>query len=190
MIFEILAHTPKWVFGLLIFLVILGLQQAKDRTVRKYLILPLPIGMIFLSYFGVSSSFGLSLTPIGLWFLSLVGVAFLVTKYFPAKGVEFNSETDKFNITGSWIPFLLMMAIFFIKYLVGVLDALQPTIVSNPVFVIACSLIYGAFSGIFVARALSTIHWKGTVSKAFYRNIKNINKDELRSTSLYLTIIK
>ncbi|NMM41697.1 DUF6622 family protein [Pseudoalteromonas arctica] len=156
MIIEILAHTPKWVFGLFIFLAVLGFQQSKERTVKKYLILPLPIGMVFLSYFGVSSSFGLSLTPIGLWFFALACVAILVAKYLPVKDVQFNVETESFNITGSWIPFVLMMAIFFTKYFVGVLNALQPTVVSNPVFIIVCSLIYGAFSGVFVARAIST----------------------------------
>jgi len=144
------------VFGLFIFLVALGFQQSKERTVKKYLILPLPIGMVFLSYFGVSSSFGLSLTPIGLWFLSLACVAILVAKYLPVKNAQFNSETESFSIAGSWIPVVLMMAIFFIKYFIGVLNALQPTIVSNPVFIIVCSLIYGAFSGFFAARAIST----------------------------------
>ncbi|MES2824360.1 MAG: DUF6622 family protein [Pseudomonadota bacterium] len=152
---EIVTHTPKWVFGLLIVLVVLGIQQSKDRTVKKFLILPLPIGMTLLSYFGVSSSFGLSLIAIGLWFLALAGAAFLGAKYFPVKDVHFNSETERFHITGSWVPFGLMMAIFFTKYLVGVLNALQPSIVENSIFIIVCSLIYGTFSGIFAARAIS-----------------------------------
>ena len=43
---EILAHTPRWVFGLFIGLVVLGLQQSKVRnmTLQRLTLLPLEIG--------------------------------------------------------------------------------------------------------------------------------------------------
>jgi len=155
LIVEIVKHTPLWAFVLFVFLIILGLQQSKQRTVKKFLLLPLPIGMAFLSYYGVFSSFGLSPVSSGLWLFALVSVAYFSGKYFPAKGVEFSAEAGYINIPGSWVPLLLMMAIFFSKYLVAVLSALQPSIVLSAGFMIFCTLLYGAFSGVFVARAMS-----------------------------------
>ncbi|MCE2595721.1 hypothetical protein K6Y31_12950 [Motilimonas cestriensis] len=148
----------------MLFLIVLGIQQSKDRKVRKYLILPLPIGMALLSYLGVQSSFGLAWLPVGLWFLALVLIAYSVAKYFPVKKVQFNADLASFIIPGSWIPLVLMMAIFFTKYFVGVLNALQPTIVSDPTFIVVCSIIYGSFSGLFVARAFSM--WRAIDSVA------------------------
>jgi len=155
LIVEIVEHTPLWVFVLFVFLIILGLQQSKQRTVKKFLLLPLPIGMAFLSYYGVFSSFGLSPVSSGLWLFALVSVAYFSGKYFPAKGVEFSAEAGYINIPGSWVPLLLMMAIFFSKYLVAVLSALQPSMLLSAGFMIFCTLLYGAFSGVFVARAMS-----------------------------------
>ncbi|MCJ8337328.1 MAG: hypothetical protein MJK10_02560 [Pseudomonadales bacterium] len=155
MIIEILKHTPIWVFGLLVFLLILGLQQSRDRTVKKFLILPLPVGMVFLSYFGVFSSFGLSPISTGLWLAALVSIACLFAKCLPLKGVEFSTATARFSIPGSWVPLVLMMAIFFSKYLVAVLNALHPSLTMSSGFMILCCLVYGALSGVFVGRTVS-----------------------------------
>jgi len=48
----------------------------------------------------------------------------------------------------------LMMAIFFTKYAVGVIQARQLPLVREPVFIGAISLCYGLFSGVFPARAV------------------------------------
>lgn len=155
MIIEILKYTPKWVFGLLIFLIVLGVKQSNDRAVKKLMILPLPLGMVFLSFFGAYSSFGLAPMPIGLWFIALVGISYAVAEYFPVKGVSFDSAKESFFIPGSWLPLILMMVIFFTKYVVGILNALQPSIIVSTGFVIGCSLVYGIFSGLFAVRAIS-----------------------------------
>jgi hypothetical protein len=162
-IIEILKYTPKWVFGLLIFLIILGFKQSKDREVKKLMILPLPVGMAFLSFFGAYSSFGLVALPIGLWFIALAGISYVVAKYYPVKGVSYDLAKERFFIPGSWLPLQLMMAIFFTKYVVGILNALQPSIIVSTSFVISISLVYGIFSGIFAARAMSVwrvIRWE------------------------------
>ena len=90
-----------------------------------------------------------------LWFIALVGTSYAVAEYFPVKGASFDSNKESFFIAGSWLPLILMMAIFFTKYVVGILNALHPSIIVSTGFVISCSLIYGMFSGIFAARAIS-----------------------------------
>jgi len=152
---EILVHTPKWVFGLLGLLLFLGWQQSRDRTVKNYLIYMLPVGMLFLSYFGVSSSFGVLLAPIGLWILGLVLSAFIFSYMFVVSGVTYDTENSRYTVPGSWIPLGLMMAIFFTKYIVGVLSAVNPVLLEEPAVIYFCCLLYGVFSGVFVGRAVS-----------------------------------
>jgi hypothetical protein len=85
---EILVHTPIWVFGLLGFLLFLGWQQSKNRTVKKNIIFILPIGMLFLSYFGISSSFGVLLLPMSLWIFGVFLAAFVSYVFFPFAGLH------------------------------------------------------------------------------------------------------
>ncbi|WP_046004321.1 DUF6622 family protein [Pseudoalteromonas rubra] len=155
MIFEILKHTPRWLFGLFLFLIVLGFQQLKDRTVNKILIFPLPVGMIFMSYAGVRSSFGFSLGPVGLWFFGVASTTAFLASMFPVKGLKYHADVGKLLIPGSCFPLVFMMAIFFTKYIVGVMNVLAPTWVSNIYVIYLCSFVYGAFSGVFFARAVS-----------------------------------
>lgn len=152
---QILVHTPPWVFVLFIFLVFLGLQQSKDRSVMKIMPMLLPTGMVILSCVGVLSGFGLAIIPIGLWLVSLLVVAYVGATYFPVKGVTFNARKRRYFLKGSWVPFMLIMAIFFTKYLMGAVSALRPELMESQITAIVCSFVYGIFSGMFVARAIS-----------------------------------
>jgi len=49
---------------------------------------------------------------------------------------------------------MLMMGLFLIKYAVGVALALHPELRRQAAFGLAVPLLYGAFSGVFAARAL------------------------------------
>ena len=69
----------------------------------------------------------------------------------------------------SWKPrrrewVVLFMGIFFTKYAVGVSIGMQPALVHNMNFALAVSVSYGAFSGIFLARA--TVLWRLALGSA------------------------
>ncbi|WP_416306447.1 DUF6622 family protein [Neptunicella sp. SCSIO 80796] len=153
MLIEILTHTPLWVFGLFVLLIYLGWQQSRNRTVKSHVIFLLPIGMVALSYFGMLTSFGTAIMPMTLWLASLALTAIVLAKFFTAQGVNYDPTHGKYSINGSWIPLMLMMAIFFTKYTVGVLSALNPEMLHHQTFIVVCSVLYGGFSGIFIGRA-------------------------------------
>jgi hypothetical protein len=50
-----------------------------------------------------------------------------------------------------------MMAIFFARYAVAVVTAMQPALKADPGFAAAVGFAYGALSGAFLARALSIL---------------------------------
>lgn len=154
MFIEILSRTPLWVFFLFFVLLILGYVQSKNRTLSYGKVSTLPMAMIVLSFYGVISAFGVA--PIGLAFW-MVGVAIAVgfsIKHAAPKGVTFSARTRLFSIPGSWLPLALMMAIFFIKYMVGVVLARQLPMANEATFIGSIGFCYGFFSGIFLARAI------------------------------------
>jgi hypothetical protein len=154
---QILAHTPIWVFVLFVVLLVFGLLQTRSRAVKPLLAYFLPAGMIALSLAGVQSSFGIQALPVGSWATGVAMVTFIGVRFFPLKAVTYDSEKKHFLIPGGWLPFFVIMAIFFTKYAVAVMRGLDSPFVDRPAFAMALSLAYGCFSGYFAARAVSLV---------------------------------
>lgn len=154
LLIEILKRTPPWVFVLFFVLLALGYFQSKGRTVSRGKVSILPLAMIVLSFYGVLSAFGMA--PVGLAFWA-AGVAIAVgigVRLAAPQGVAFSAETQSFFVPGSWLPLAFMMAIFLIKYGVGVSLARRLPVASETAFVGSVSFCYGLLSGVFLARAI------------------------------------
>ena len=113
--------------------------------------------MIALSLAGVQSSFGLKLVPVVLWATGLVLVTIVGYKFFRDTRVSFDPNRNAFYIPGSWMPLIVIMAIFFTKYAVAVMAALKIEAASSTLFAVALSLAYGCFSGYFSSRAVNLL---------------------------------
>lgn len=147
----ILKGTPVWVFVLFFALIALGYFQSRDRTVGRSRVAITPAALIALSLYGVLSTFSF----FGLLFC-LAGAAMtagLGVRFGNQRNVSYSPETKSFFVPGSWIPLALMIAIFFTKYAVAVVQARQLPLVNQLAFIATASLCYGIFSGVFFARA-------------------------------------
>ena len=109
--------------------------------------------MIIFSFFGVYSAFGFTISNISFWTAGLLLPLIFGIKLAHPKLVNFSEEHNKLTIPGSWVPFILMMAIFFTKYFVGYSIARELAIVNEFMFVVTISILYGVFSGIFLSRS-------------------------------------
>jgi len=159
MLTEIISHTPTWVFILFFTLIFLGYRQSKTRTVNLRALLILPIAMTIFSIIGVKSAFDLHMLSIVAWLVGIT-LSFLVSIKIPLAKAKFLSEDNSFQIPGSWLPLILMMAIFWVKYIVAVLLAKELAVTETVSFVISVSFLYGSFSGIFAARAKGYLQTK------------------------------
>ena len=153
MLWQILTHTPRWVFLILFALVMLGWQQSRDRSRKPWVLLLVPAVMTLMSFGSLLSSFGAVVALQLLWLAALGLFAAAVGAYLPVKGLR--AEGKRIFIPGSWVPLILMLAIFFTKYAVGATKAMAPQLVDLPAFKLSLCVVYGAFSGIFVGRALA-----------------------------------
>ena len=154
---QILSHTPTWVFGLFLGLLVFGLLQARDRKVNRYAAYLLPVGMFALSLSGVQSSFGLAPVPVALWAAGLAGATLAGWRWFREPRVAFDAAGEAFLIPGSWMPLVVIMAIFFTKYVFAVMRALDLELARASWFTMVLSLAYGCFSGYFAARAVGLL---------------------------------
>ena len=163
----ILLATPTWVWALLAALVALGVSQslARSMTLRRATIVPAVL--VVLSAYGVMSTFGAQALAILAWAAGLavaVGVAGAAGAW---RGIAWSSREQRLQVPGSWWPMALIMALFAIKYGVGVTLAIQHGLVHDTVFASLVALAYGSFSGLSLSRGVAM--WKaarGGLSRA------------------------
>jgi predicted dienelactone hydrolase len=157
-ILEILLYTPIWVFALLAGLCVLGLMQARTRRVAVWLALLLPVAMLALSLTGVLLNIGVSLPTVSAWALGLGVACLLCLRIMNPGTARYDAESRKLIIAGSWLPLLMILSIFSVRYAIGVVRAMDFEIARDPNVQMAASLLLGAFSGFFVARGL--LFWR------------------------------
>ena len=154
MLLQIILHTPKWVFAVFVLLVWLGARQLLSGSVSLAKVTAMPIAMTALSVFGVLSAFGDSLGALLGWAAAAVALTALVLQRPLPATTRYDAAAREFHVAGSAVPLMLMMGIFFTKYVVGVALAMHPELRQQAGFAIAIPVLYGAFSGIFAARAV------------------------------------
>ena len=162
----ILSHTPIWVYVLFAVLVFFGVKQSKPRQVSQMMVVALPVAMLVLSLAGVLSGFGIVLLSIVFWLVGLVlsqlfNRVFKLTSY-----AEYDLHNQSFLIQGSWVPLMLMMAIFFTKYAVAFLQATEHALTAEPLFMLVVCAWYGLLSGSFLVRAMGIWQAKRHAIKA------------------------
>jgi len=154
MLLQIVQHTPVWVWGLLAALVAYGWTQTRSRDISLTRLTVVPLVLLVLSFAGVISTFAHATVAILAWG---VGVASAITagrRLLKVRGASWSPESGLLHVPGSWLPMTLMVALFLIKYGVGVTLAMNHAMASNTAFAACCGLAYGSFSGLFAARAL------------------------------------
>ena len=154
MLYQIISHTPTWVFGLFAVLLALGLKQTRTGSMSLLRVALMPVAMTSLSVYGTVSAFGAAPAVVLAWMAAAAALLVFVVRLPLPQEVRFDATSRTLQMPGSWVPLALMMGIFFTKYFVGVVLAMQPALASNAGFGIGFAALYGAFSGVFSARAV------------------------------------
>lgn len=155
----ILRRTPTWVWGLLAGLIALGASQLFQRRASITRVALLPVSMAGLSVYSLASALNASgqlLTLLLTWLMAAALTAFAALSWrtAPPAGTRFDAANRCFDLPGSAMPMLLILAIFLTKYGVGVELAMQPALVQATDFTVTLCAVYGVFNGIFAARFL------------------------------------
>lgn len=155
LLLPILRATPVWVWGLLAGLVVLGLTQVRDRTLGLPRVAAVPVALTVFSLWGAAAAFGRS--PLAaevavLWLLAATGMAVLVGA--GRSRASYDPATRLYAVPGSWVPLVLILSMFAVRYVVNVRLARQPQLVDAPAFALTVATLYGAFSGLFIGRTV------------------------------------
>jgi hypothetical protein len=148
---EVLAQTPRWVWLVLLSLLILGARQLRDRDVRPWTVLIAPIVFMFVGVIGTLRS-GLALASWAV--VALIACALTFRFLRLPKGAHFNAETQRIHLPGGLSSGAWMIFTFLVTYFINVLMAVYPHLSKSPTSVIFMSAIMGSLTGAFFGRAL------------------------------------
>lgn len=157
MLGQIIFNTPLWVWALLAFLIYRGIRAAVDREIPFGRIFIIPLVMLGLSLQGIASTFAASLAVMLAWLASAIVAGALAWQFFGQGTIVAYPARRAIFQRGSWAPLVLMMGIFFTKYVVAVMLVLNPAYAQHTGFALAICGLYGVFNGIFIGNLLRTI---------------------------------
>jgi hypothetical protein len=154
---DIFLKAPFWVWPLLLVLIALGFMQSRNRAMPPQPIIIISAAMLCLSAYGVINSFQGSLLALLVWGKMLTITLLICRKMGYPQGWQFDANTGRMHVPGSWLPMALFLGIFVIKFAVGAALAIRPSLAQHLNFALPISALYGLLSGIFAARALHTL---------------------------------
>lgn len=162
-IVDIVRQTPAWVGSLLAGLLCLGLWATRAREVPLARLVLMPLAMGVLALWGVLSAFGSfgatgSLAGLlALWIGCGAALLAIGARGAPPAGTFYDAAARRFHLPGSWVPLGLILAVFLMKYVIGVQLAMEPALAHDMVFAFAVTTLYGGLSGLFAARTLRVL---------------------------------
>nr|WP_297531156.1 DUF6622 family protein [uncultured Roseateles sp.] len=163
---QILSHIPGFVWAILVVILYFGFKQSTATAVRAKRLVVLPALWLVFGAWGVEKSFGLDGLPGLAWLAGIVaGVLALRALRWPGH-VRYDAATRRFLVPGSWVPMMLMLGIFVLKFASGMSLALHPDYAHNIVYAIAFSAAFGLFSGAFLGRAINILAHRPQASDA------------------------
>ncbi len=154
---DIFFKAPVWIWPLLLVLIALGLLQSRTRAMPPLRMIIISTAMLCMSAYGVMTAFHGSGWALLAW-LALLSMTLLICNQlgYP-RGWQWDVSTKRLQVPGSWLPMVLYVGIFLIKFAVGALLTMRPTLAQQLNFSVPISALYGLLSGIFAARALHAL---------------------------------
>jgi hypothetical protein len=120
---QILTHTPLWVFPLFAWLVWLGIKAMRPRTVTIWRSLIVPAVFIVWGLSRLLSSRNFA-APLAAWLGA--AVALLVIGLLTARPIDLDHTTGEIKRPGSIVPLIRNVTVFALQYTVAVLAAVDP----------------------------------------------------------------
>ncbi len=151
---SILSHVPLWVPLLLLLLIAIGLLQRRSRAVHPLVTDVVAVALLALSIIGVQQAFGLKPESVIAWIVGVGLAQVLGGRFFGADGLTL-ADSSKVHVPGSWVPMVLMMGIFALRFVVGAAQGAGLAFAFTTAFVVIISFALGVCSGGFLARALA-----------------------------------
>lgn len=164
-LFNILQGTPYWVWILFAYLLMVGISALKSRSMPWWRFAIIPLIFTVWSLFSIYNKCTTCPLLFCIWLAALtigtIGGYYLMNK----TKFTIDAPTKLIHIPGSFIPLLLSISFFSIKYIFGVAYAINPLLNKN-MFVLGIDIfLSGIICGIFLGRLIGILYQYQLVHK-------------------------
>jgi hypothetical protein len=145
-LFQIVVHTPLWVWPLFALVIGLGLLGLRPRTLPPWRLGILPLVGIGTSVSGIVQSPRPALA-FAAWFVALLAslpLGHAVGRRRPVRLLE----DGRLAVAGGWFMLLFGLSIFVVRYALGVLFGVAPVLKADPVWTGLAAGTGGVIAGI------------------------------------------
>lgn len=157
--YQVLVHTPVWVFALLAYLIWQGVQAMQPRTTPIWRALIVPVVFIVWGISRIGFGHQDSAWPLVAWFLA--ALALLPLGVRTPRPFELDRATGQIIRPGSPIGLVRNLIVFASQYTVGVISAIDAG--DRALAVIVGRTISGATAGYFIGSTIALLiayRWK------------------------------
>lgn len=151
-IFGMLAHTPVWVYALFVFLLYRGIKARKPATVALEKLALIPAIFLVWDIYDLVIYRDPTIITYLQWVVGILSGA--VVGYMLINPHRLSRSAVPRNIHRpadySALPFMLLA--FSVKYVLGVLNAIAPDVLRQPVMSALAIITGGVFAGVFVGK--------------------------------------
>lgn len=147
MMWQILIHTPIWVWALLGLVLWLGWRDLYDRTIPPARLIALPAVATSISLFNILTSAQPALSAPA-WLLAVavaLPLGMLIGRW---RKLDVDPQGRRLKLAGSWFSMTLGLTIFAVRYAMGVAVGRDPALAADTAWVIAAGAVGGAIAGI------------------------------------------
>lgn len=145
-LFEIVAHTPLWVWLVMALVFWLGLQGLRPRVVPAWRPALLPLVSLGLSLSGVAQALHPDLALAG-WSAAFV-LALPMGRVIGRRRPVRRRPDGRLEIAGGWFALVFGVSIFAVRYALGVLFGVAPALAHQPLWICLSAAVGGFVSGI------------------------------------------
>jgi uncharacterized protein YneF (UPF0154 family) len=150
---SIVSGTPLWVWGILAYLLYVGIKSTKDHVVSLPKLFIIPLIMIGMKYKLFLHSGILIISTYILSLLLGVIIGFFLNKSLSFKFIK---DVSAIILPGSYYTIMILLSFFSVKYIFGYLSVVAPGLATK-YFVIE-NFLSGIFTGYFFGRAFAFIY--------------------------------
>ena len=153
---SILLKAPLWVWPLLVVLIVLGLRSTRPRELSDSSVFVWPAIITALSVYSIAATYGAHPLALASWLLGMIA-AIVIGRMLPFRSgtARYDEKMGTFHVPGSWVPLVLLLAVFWSRFAIGVFKARFPHVIDTPQFLASAGLALGLCSGSFAARSLA-----------------------------------
>lgn len=154
---QILVHTPIWVFPLFAYLVWLGIKAMRPRTTTIWRSLIVPAVFIVWGLSRLLSGRDYA-WPLAAWLGA--AAALLLVGLLTARPIELDHTTGEIKRPGSVVPLIRNVTVFALQYAVAVISAVDPHDATTAAIV--GRAISGGTTGYFLGRTIALLrqYWR------------------------------